>query len=105
MGNKGLKDTWLRGIYTGILANSAIIYFWFPLFFELSPREDYKMMLGGPCSLLIVLSTTVYGVVLSCKSSHYRGLKKLATILTLMPMLLLIIIIALLAAMGHRPAP
>jgi hypothetical protein len=103
--NEYRKDRWLRSVFLGIMGSSIIIFFWVPLFFELAPGEDYRMMLGGPCSLIIAISGLLYGILLACKSTKHTYLQRWAIILTLLPAALLLSTIVLLAILGHTPAP
>lgn len=103
------KGRWLLGIYIGMVANSVVIFFWLPLFFELDPGGGYRVMPGGGglVSLVICVFTLPYGVVLGIikvKSAEHTRLKLFAVTLNLMPTLGIMLIILLLAVMGHYPS-
>lgn len=104
MSAKDCKDRWIRRILVGILANSIVIWSWVPLFFTLEPGKDYRNYAGLLVGLLVIPSTLIYAIVLTCIRTKHHILKVMAAILNYAPMLIVVLAVALLAIMGHMPA-
>ncbi|MBN2138338.1 MAG: hypothetical protein JW720_11070 [Sedimentisphaerales bacterium] len=103
--NTDTMDKWFQAIFTSMVLISIIIFFWVPLFFVLAPGAPYRMMLGGFWTLIVVVSSLIYSIILLFISTKDIVLKILAIVSVLTPIALLLSIILLLAAMGHVPAP
>jgi len=94
------KDKWFQAIFAAMPLTSVIIFIWFPLFFVLAPGEWHRMMGGVLYTLLVVVSSLLYAIVLAFISTRHSILKMLAIAALLMPTVFFIS-----GAMGHPPAP